>query len=581
MKIINIRPFILIILFVTSSCIDKHRSEKLFVAAERLMESRPDSALKLMASVSAMADSLAKPQRMRCELLKAKAQNKQFIPFTTDSTMRAVTEWYDRHGSPHERMTAHYLLGCAYRDINDAPSALNQYNMAVSLVDTTAADCDWHTLSRIHGQMGMIFHKMASPEYELREWETTYSTAMKANDTIMAFNAYAMKAQAYNNMYKEDSVISITNKVVDMYERLGHKDIAAGHLPVIIYVYLRQNKYDKAKKYIDYYEQYSGFFDTMGNIEPGKESYYGTKAEYYNGIGQTDSAYIYLKKLIKFKDNIQCAEVAYRELMTYYEKQKQVDSIIKYARLYCQMNDSSAIVRSAEEVNRTQALFNYNNAQQIAMDKTAETDTYRIIIILIAITAIFIIIVAYMAHTIKIRKQRAGYTEINKKYNDLLIKYNSSVKDIRMIMSDFEQYKTAKKTEVEELRKSISDYHDSYIDDITDNERALRYSELAEKLHSLAAKGKAAVEQELTAANVLTRKTLPNFYETINSQKYELKEIEINVCVLIRLNFIPSEIAVLLGISSQRVTNIRSNINKKLFKAEGAKKLDLSLKRLR
>lgn len=79
---------------------------------------------------------------MHSKLLKAKIQNKAYIPFTTDSTMVAVVSWYDRHGNSHERMTAHYLLGCAYRDLNDAPMALEQYNKAVILADTTAEDCD-------------------------------------------------------------------------------------------------------------------------------------------------------------------------------------------------------------------------------------------------------------------------------------------------------------------------------------------------------------------------------------------------------------------------------------------------------
>ncbi len=88
------------------------------------------------------------------------------------------------------------------------------------------------------------------------------------------------------------------------------------------------------------------------------------------------------------------------------------------------------------------------------------------------------------------------------------------------------------------------------------------------------------MEHELDAATRLVEDVLPGFFSKISSPEYKLTEHEVRVCVLIRLNFIPSEIAVLFNISQQRVTNIRSRINKKLFNAGGATQLDRSLKRL-
>jgi len=49
---------------------------------------------------------------------------------------------------------------------------------------------------------------------------------------------------------------------------------------------------------------------------------------------------------------------------------------------------------------------------------------------------------------------------------------------------------------------------------------------------------------------------------------------------MIRLYLIPSEISVLLDISGQNLTNIRSKINRKLFGNDGTKKLDYNLRQL-
>ncbi|MBQ4393544.1 MAG: hypothetical protein II826_10620, partial [Prevotella sp.] len=88
--------------------------------ADSLMQSRPDSALLLLQAcdsvgvspVSAPVDAWPRRQRMRHELLRAKAMNKAYVNFTTDSVMKEVADYYDSHGTPNERMEAHYLLGC-------------------------------------------------------------------------------------------------------------------------------------------------------------------------------------------------------------------------------------------------------------------------------------------------------------------------------------------------------------------------------------------------------------------------------------------------------------------------------------
>ena len=57
-------------------------------------------------------------------MLKVKAQNKLSMQLPSDSSFMEVVSYYDRHGSPNDRMLSHYLLGSIYRDMNEAPMAL-------------------------------------------------------------------------------------------------------------------------------------------------------------------------------------------------------------------------------------------------------------------------------------------------------------------------------------------------------------------------------------------------------------------------------------------------------------------------
>ena len=49
---------------------------------------------------------------MRAALDSALQQNRNYIPFTSDSALLEVVEYYDRYGTPTDRLRAPYALGC-------------------------------------------------------------------------------------------------------------------------------------------------------------------------------------------------------------------------------------------------------------------------------------------------------------------------------------------------------------------------------------------------------------------------------------------------------------------------------------
>lgn len=563
---------------VVSSCTRHGELKAVLSRADSLMDIRPDSALALLDSNRPDEDNVPERLLMRYELLRAKAMNKADVLFTSDSVMNEVAAWYEEHGDDRELMEALYLLGCVYRDLGDAPTALKHYKEAVSLADTTKADCDWYTLSRIHGQMATLFNNMGSPEYELEEWRQTMFTSLMAKDTLNALKAYELQVGAYYMMYNEDSVISITQNVRNEYLRRNRKDLAADALHSIMDVYLSQKKYDKAKECLDEFEQYSRNFDTSGNIKAGRESYYGARARYYLGIGKTDSALMYLNKLLLFKSDIMCAEIAYHELMHLYMMQGRADSVIKYAELYCRMNDSSTIVRASEEINRTQALYNYNHAQQIAEEKTEEAGGY---LFALKIFALIVCTAGIITYRIYIARKRKALAVHNSEYNDLLQKYNHASDELSKALSGIEEYKRKKEIEMDRLRNSMAEYHEEKESpEEFDKERDLKNSKIALHLHSLAAKGKEATIQELQSVSALVEKKLPDFYGAITDTNIGLTDREVLACMLIRLGFIPSEMATLFRLSLQNITNIKSRINDKMFDEKKAKSLDFKLRRL-
>jgi len=78
--------------------------------------------------------------------LLADACNKCYDTLPSDSILHEVADYYDRYGSANEQVRAHYLLGCAYRDLGEAPQALQCYQDAASLADgvtTLVCQAQW------------------------------------------------------------------------------------------------------------------------------------------------------------------------------------------------------------------------------------------------------------------------------------------------------------------------------------------------------------------------------------------------------------------------------------------------------
>lgn len=549
--------------------------------ADSLIDRRPDSALAMLDRHESVADSMPTGMQMRYRLLRAKAMNRAFVPFTTDTVMKDVTTWYDRHGNIHERMMAYYLLGCVYRDMGDAPTALVQYNKAVELADTTADDCDWHTLCRIHGQRAELFGRMRAPEYEIKANRWSMLAALRDRDTLTALKAYELQVNAYYSVHNEDSVISITQNVVGEYLRCNRKDLAARALPTLIYVYLNRQQFYKAKKCMDYFESYSGLMDIGGNIREGHELYYDAKAKYYYGVGKFDSAFVYLEKLQMGAKDIMCKEAVYKGLMLFYAKQNQPDSVIKYSKLYCLMNDSAAIVSSAEDINRTQALYDYNHVQQDMMEKIREADNYKLILVCSVFGIILALFILYRLYSIKKRNHDKMLAEKNSKYCGLLTEYENTSGELMKAMYNFEQYRKDKEDELKRIRESIALYRRTteHIDN-SDVEQDVGNNEMVKRLHKMAVRNVCITAKELADIVSFVENTFPEFYDKINNTETKLSEREKFICIMIRLYLIPSEISVILDISIQNLTNTRSKINKKLFKTGGTKSLDHNLRRL-
>lgn len=508
-------------------------------------------------------------------------QNRDYVPFTSDSTALALTDYFDSHGTANERMRAHYILGCAYRDIGEIPRALECYNDAAECADTIASDCDYKTLSRVYGQMADLYHIEQMPEMEMQATNHSVTYAWSAKDTLAALFYESTKYGVYYQQKRYEEILNLTEELRNEYLSIGNKEEAARTLAVAILVNIEKDSLKKAKEYMDIYETESGWYN-KGTISNGKEFYYYEKGLYYLKSEENDSAKLFLRKLLADNSDINNMKAAFEGLHLLYKKLGQRDSTIKYLELYSEWNDSSYYKNESEKLQNIQAMYDYNRHKMIAEKKSAEANWAKLTLSLFAISVLSLLLLT--AHVYRrIRKKRnQEWARLNSDYQYQIQKYSLLQADISNREMELMHTIEQKNEELQRIRDDIAKYQE-------DNARPenwrlpyrITHSRIYNVMYNLAAANMEATSKEWDELSEVLKAEDIDFIKNLKNISPDLSLRDFRICCLVRLRFIPSQMYVLLNISPQALTNARVRMLKKVFKKDGgAKEFDLLIRHL-
>ena len=567
---------------------------------DTLMEAHPDSALLRLDSIRSLKESWPKRLRMRYDLLEAKAQNKAFVDFTSDSIAKEFTRYYDSHGTANERLTAHYLLGCVYRDLGEAPHAVDCYLDAISQADTTAKDCDFYTLSCAYAQMADIYYRQLLLSYSIIARKRASYYAFKANKPVYAISDLERIASAYILQNKKDSAELILIEVQHLYQRYGLLQNALQSFTKLIHIYVNDsNKLIQTKELIDKYDSEFSSFDKNHELQGAKRKFYFYKGRYFEGVNQLDSAEYYYRKIYRPNMSYTAMDPMYRGLLSVFTKRHQADSIAKYSQLLCLANDSSIAKKDQDLTAQMAASYNYNRYQKEALENEKIAHHTQIILISIlvgvAIVALFLYTI-WRNHLKKQERLRAEYTKATEEYEknirtmrlldsayqevinamkeELSKTKSESQSRLEAITSKYEKSKSELEEENRKLvdsikrlekQEAISDYLKK-TKELMDSEIVKHIKELEQKPLSRLANGDWNILNAEIAIN------FPSIIHDLNSLP-KITDQKIRVCLLVILKIQDSCIANWLDLKANRISNIKSELNQELFGDNSARTL--------
>jgi hypothetical protein len=506
--------------------------------------------------------------RMHALLDRADSMNRAYIPMTDgiDSLLLEATRYYDRHGTANQQMRAHYLLGCAYRDMGEAPAALQSYQDAAGCADTLSADCSYKQLCRVYAQMAQIFYEQGLYREQLVFQRQAAKHAWKGNDTLAALMSYEQESQAYRNLSMPDSLLYMCEHVSQLYRKYGYTHYAATSLFGALRILVLQKEFDKARKYMQIYESESGYFDSLGNIQKGREIYYRIKGLYFLKTNVLDSAeYYFRKELCDGKDynNQNAAAIGLAEL---YQILHRPDSIAKYSQYAYAMNDSMHAHRTTKEVERIQSMYDYTRHQAIAHQESQNATRANIRFLISVVVLLLVFLAAswlYIARrkVIESLDQTASELHQIKAENHLL----------RQDAITNQQQINENEKRIKQLEKKLGKYGKLVFFGSEKMDNNLKLSPNYQQIEELAHKGHKLSESDWDNVCNLTNEYYPGFYDYLLVH-LQLDSIEYRICLLLRLHFKAGEIANMLGFTPPYISKTSTDILGNLFGKKGSSK---------
>lgn len=500
-------------------------------------------------------------------LNQAEKQNADYDSITNLDSIKLAVEYFYEHGSANEQVRAYYLLGCAYRDMGEAPQALEYYQKAVENADTTQSDCDYRRLAKVHAQMANLFYQQQLPYEQLAELELQQRCAYLAKNYLSAINAIEHKAGVYELLNQIDSVIQIKQSVYQLYKQHGYEKEAALSVGPLIDKLVTKERLTEAKQYIDIYEKETGFGKSH-IIEKRRATYYYIKGKYYLALEKLDSArFLFQKLLDPSLDNDQ-REAGYRGLYLLNKKTGQKDSLAKYADLCYQLNDASYASETTQKMQQMQALYNYSRSQKEASIMKERADRNKLMLM----TAVTVLALIVALGIYIYQKKRRETEKLQTQYENAKANLEKARKEQKRMEEENSSLLEEKNNDIRIYEQQIREYEAKLkIEKKKVTNKELMETPIYHRLNYLRTHTMEKIEKnDWKELRKMIDEKIPDFYSEMHAHNTKLQQRDYDLCILVRLYFTPADIGILTDLSPSNISMKRIRLLKRIFGIDGS-----------
>ena len=568
------------------------------VMIDSIMWDHPDSALTLLEKMPKPSPSDKLNDATWC-LLYTQAQDKTYKKHTSDSLINIALRYFDTREDGRRKAQAWFYKGAVCRDLSRLEDATACYVKAKDLVesvdDPLFASLICQTLGRVYREQH-IYDKA----FELFREAVSYVTQVSRRDDWS--HAYSELGRTFAECKQLDSAryyfeCSLENGA--LIDDLKVQSMAIGELGVVCQV---EGDYEKA---LEYAKKELVLNLLLGNDRNIPQSKYGLGGVYYY-MNELDSAKKYFQEsLYSFRIDTKCE--AYKILYIISRRQGKYEEAIDYIEQYRHYNDSINDIDRTRVIAEVQVKYDNEKLENEKKTLLLEKERLQRSILwggIITIVLIGLIAFGYQRKLwLKERNLRKSEEEIQEYLSNLhdneemILKKQALIQSLSRDLEDKENLEGVVNEQIEQIDRLRSDTESLKSKNQEYQRKIDEYVQLAEqnkdrviKLEKLSNQNLLLKARESFLINYINshvdffKKLRENpcqsldwlllfesldvlhnsFYSRSRKEFPSLKEMDLQVCCLIKAGLTTSQIADVFCISSPSVTKKKSRIRERI-----------------
>lgn len=427
----------LLMSFLLVSC-DNRQTKSLLQDVETYIQERPDSALRVLRKVDSLTLN-TKSLRARYSLLFAMALDKNYIDTTALSILEPTVAYYERLGSPQDKMLSCYYLGRIYANRKDYPNAVIFYSQALR---ESSAD-DYYHKGLAYEALANAYSASFNTEEELRNAIFAHDCFEKMGDKNLALSRYKI-AQAYHNNEQFDLADSLYSSVYSGLDSTSKLAFYAMEDQVCNDLQQEKPEVKRDLRLLEYVAEH------RGNL---------TLTSYYEYayllllIGEKVTAENILSQLSESEESVETMEIRYR-IAEYEENDEEALTLLKSLLSY--QND---VVKKqlAQSVFKAQSDYYRLNAE-VSEQKSTIANQRSIIFLIVGLMIVGSLYIAFMKRKIALSREKERLTQAVEESERLL----------ETVMNRAKQEKEERDKNIFDL-KSLNEREQDKIKELRDN----------------------------------------------------------------------------------------------------------------
>jgi tetratricopeptide (TPR) repeat protein len=496
------------------SCENKEISIRL-QEAERLMEQRPDSSLKVLEKLESEKAPSKRQYALWC-LLVTQAKDKNYVIQTSDSLIRAAVDYFEKKGDKPRLTQAYYYSAVIYHDTGDFLQAQEFYLKALEAGESSA---DPAMLGRICANLGSMYNYQSLTKDAKMYQEKAVEHFLAVNDSVNTGMAWRNIGRIYARNDALDSAIVCYSKAILFLSKQNRSSIYSETGGI----YKRMGDYPKALEFIRLaLESLTEKNDTA--------PLYLNLGDLYRQTGQYDSARYYLSFSLASPDMYTKAGAILS--LSYLEEERQNYPVsLTLRERYLQLQDSINKAERSRDLKKIESLYNYNQVEKERnfYEREAGKKTNRMYLSVILAFTFLVIVFALYLYNARLKKENQEKT----------LRLEEMKLQVEKQSKKAGEDKKANEIKAENLRQKI--IHDKIKVDNAD------WKALIETIDGL----------------------YPDFIHHLKILFPKIKEDDLRVCCLKKIDVPVNRIADILSKSSQGISNQRSRLYEKLTGHKG------------